>query len=78
MQIGDGQRVNKVATAGKGVVCLAGKTGNHIETERCVGQLAANTLQQGGKEGRVVGPAHALQDKIVAGLQRNMQVRADD
>ncbi len=58
-------------------VGLGGEAGDEVGAEGSVGPRAAHSLDQRQRIGRRVAAFHALQDEVVAGLQRQVQVRAE-
>ena len=63
---------------GEFLLRLAGKADDDVEADGRIRQARANSLDQCAKEGCVAATPHASQDRIIAGLQGDMQMRAED
>ena len=75
MQKGDAAFRNDAKAAAKHVLGLGREAGDQIGAERDVGTELASAACRGDRLGAAVAPLHALQDQIVARLQRQMQMR---
>ena len=56
---------------------FAGKTNNHIDTEKCVGHFLADAGEALGESRGSVTAAHKAEDVVGATLERNVEVRLE-
>ena len=75
MQEGDAALLDDVEAVMEHLLGFGRKAGDQIGAERDIGTQSAGTPGCGDGLGSAVPPLHPLQDQIVAGLQRQMQMR---
>jgi len=61
--------VHEIERAGKHLLALGRKAGDHVGAERDVGPQGAQQRAEGNRLGVAVAALHALEDEIIAGLQ---------
>jgi hypothetical protein len=60
----------------KGLLILSGKADHDVEADGQIRNRPPDFFEQMSEKCRIVGPAHAIQNAVIAALQRNMEMAA--
>ena len=78
MQVAQGQAIKQALRRGEAALIFAGKSDNDVGADVDVGNTRSDSLDQVLITAGAAMPVHRDEYPVGAGLQRNMQVRAQD